>query len=61
MFKSEVTNRVINIFLLLVFVSIIIFHINVSALAKAIAISFLLLTILSDINKIIKIKQLKAD
>ena len=61
MFKSEVTNRVINIFLLLVFISVIIFHLNGSTLPKALAISILLVTILFDIYGIIKIKKLQAD
>ena len=61
MFKSEVTNKIINIFLLLVFISVIIFLNNGSTLTKALAISILSVMILFDIYEIIKIKKLKAD
>ncbi|MET3657859.1 hypothetical protein [Sporosarcina psychrophila] len=61
MFKSEVTNKVLDIILLLVLISIILSLQAGSTLAKAFAITIFSARILFDIYKIMKIKKPKAD
>lgn len=61
LFISEVTNKVINIFLLLVLIYVILFLQNGSILMKALAVSIFSVRILYDIYQIIKIKKPKAD
>ncbi|QFF98878.1 hypothetical protein PB01_08550 [Psychrobacillus glaciei] len=62
MFKSEVTNKVINIIFSLAWISLFISRVqNGSKLITTLGISMCSVMILFDIYKIIKIKKLKVD
>ena len=61
MFKSEVTNNVIDIFLYLGFMLIILSKDNVVTQTKTLTIFMVSARVLYDLYKIIKIKKLKAD
>ena len=61
MFKSEVTNKVLDIILFLVFMSIVLSKNNVDTQTKTLIIFIVSARILYDLYKIIKIKKPKAD
>ena len=60
MFKSEVTNKVLNIILVLVLMAVLLSN-DLGTFAKVFVILTLSQIILSDLYKIIKIKKSKAD
>ena len=61
MFKSEVTNKVLDIILFLVFMSIVLPKNNVDTQTKTLIIFIVSARILYDLYKIIKLKKQKAD
>ncbi len=61
MFKSEVTNKVLDIILFLGFMLIVLSKNNVDTQTKTLTIFMVAARILYDLYKIIKIKRLKAD
>jgi len=60
MFKSEVTNKVLNIILVLVLMAVLLSN-DLGTFAKVFVILVLSQIILSDLYNIINIKKLKAD
>ena len=61
MFKSEVTNKVLDIILFLIFMSIVLSKNNVDTQTKTLIIFIVSARILYDLYKIMKIKKPKAD